>query len=103
MRRTYKVKSLPHVCCKGCALNGCYPWNKCPAALCAIMGGLAPPVLTVDKPGPINCSSWRDPEGLWTAYVNDRKREAHWNEQLREQALKGSVTCNQPMPTLDGR
>jgi len=90
----YEVTPFPYEFCQGCVLNGCYPWNRNPLLLCGAMGGMHPTIV-VD----VSCLSCKPVDDeMWIAHLNDLKREAAFNEEAREKAVKGKVCSSDLLP-----
>ena len=99
--RIHKVKPFYKEWCAGCMLNGCYPWNRNPILLCSLMGGLVPQLSEVDSESgnEVSCLSCEPVTSeLWLCHVEDEKREAKWNEEVRTLAMRSGALSNQILP-----
>jgi len=80
-------------------LNGCYPWNRNPLLLCSQLGGLSPSILTFVNENVNHCSSFKEVDmEMWMNYLEDLKKEAELNENLRCKAMDGKVFSSELLP-----
>jgi hypothetical protein len=95
----FKVHPLPHAWCNECMLNGCYPWNRNPFALCSEMGGLAPVVLVHDANTARECAQYKKVTiEIWMRHLSDLQQEAALNEEVRERAAHGEAYSSDLLP-----
>lgn len=95
----YRVKPLPHEFCRGCMLNGCYPWNTNPALRCSEMGGLHPALIEKVDDVERSCLSFKlVTEDIWKTHLQDDKDAASRNEKVRMKAIDGEVYSSERLP-----
>lgn len=90
----HEVKPFPHDYCKGCSLNGCYPWNRHPFLLCSEMGGMHIVLHEADQ-----CLSRKEVDSdAWNTWFKDLKEESQLNENIRLKAMSGKAQSSQVLP-----
>ena len=97
----YEVKPFPFRFCEGCMLNGCYPWNDNPILLCSQLGGLHLVLLVTsnDEKMVRQCTSFKSvTEEMWKIHLEDEKRMAKHNEEVRLRAMDGKVLSSELLP-----
>ena len=95
----HPVLPLPAEFCEGCALNGCYPWNRNPFLLCYLMGGVLPMVYVTHEDVVMQCPHYKPASEMWDAFIADRRREAAWNEETRKRSsLENPVWSSDLLP-----
>ena len=90
-----KVEPFPFEFCADCALNGCWPWNTNPLLCCSYFGGISIEFIAKDTETdiPLECSNYKKvDESFWEAHINDLKRSAKWNVDLRNMATMNPET-----------
>jgi len=95
----FEVWPLPYAWCKGCLFNGCYPWNRNPLLLCSKLGGIFPAIIMSESHEPKECLQYKPvTEDSWKSHLDDLKKEATTNEDLRERATKSKVWSSDLLP-----
>jgi len=95
----YPILPLPAEFCEGCAMNGCYPWNRNPFLLCYFMGGVIPTFYVAQEDVVVQCPQYKPASEMWDSFIADRKREAEWNEESRKRSsLENPVWCSELLP-----
>ncbi len=90
------VKPFKYEFCKGCMLNGCYPWAQNVFLKCSTVGGFFPAIIFEGDNGSMVCQSFKEvTEDVWFAHFKDKRKEAEDYEETRFKAMTCEINSNQ--------